>query len=109
MVIEDENIQANESFSEAQDNSLRRSQRERRLAIATDYQVYLGEADYDIGQSEDPVTYNQAINSSESEKWPNTMKDEIKSMYDNDVWDIVELPSGNKPISCKWSLQDQER
>ena len=30
------------------------------------------------------------------------MKDEMKSMEDNDVWDIVELPKGSKPISCKW-------
>lgn len=66
--IEDENIQANGSFSEALDNSLRTSQRERRSTIATNYQVYLGEADYDISQIEDPMTYNQVINCPESEK-----------------------------------------
>ena len=30
------------------------------------------------------------------------MKDELKSMKDNDVWDLVELPEGKKPIGCKW-------
>jgi hypothetical protein len=30
------------------------------------------------------------------------MNDEIKSMYDNKVWDIVPLPEGAKPVSCKW-------
>jgi len=30
------------------------------------------------------------------------MKDEIKSMNDNEVWDLVKLPEGVKPISCKW-------
>ena len=30
------------------------------------------------------------------------MKDEMKSMKDNGVWDLVELPKGVKPIGCKW-------
>jgi len=34
-------------------------------------------------------------------KWSNTMKDELKSIKDNDVWDLVELPEGKKPISYK--------
>ena len=30
------------------------------------------------------------------------MKDELVSMDRNQVWDIVELPSGKRPIGCKW-------
>ncbi|KAL2497690.1 cysteine-rich RLK (RECEPTOR-like protein kinase) 8 [Abeliophyllum distichum] len=30
------------------------------------------------------------------------MKDEMKSMKANDVWDLIELPEGPKSISCKW-------
>jgi len=30
------------------------------------------------------------------------MKDEMKSMQDNDVWNLVKLPKGVKPIGCKW-------
>ncbi|RDY04349.1 hypothetical protein CR513_11947, partial [Mucuna pruriens] len=30
------------------------------------------------------------------------MKDEIKSMQDNDIWDLVKSPKGMKPIGCKW-------
>ena len=30
------------------------------------------------------------------------MKDEMKSMKDNGVQDLVELPEGVKPIGCKW-------
>ncbi|KAK4369217.1 hypothetical protein RND71_013009 [Anisodus tanguticus] len=29
------------------------------------------------------------------------MNDEMKFMYNNGVWDIIELPQGNKSISCK--------
>ena len=30
------------------------------------------------------------------------MNEEIKSMYDNDICDLVQLPEGLKPIGCKW-------
>ena len=30
------------------------------------------------------------------------MKDEVKSMKDNGVWDLVELPEGVNLIGCKW-------
>jgi hypothetical protein len=30
------------------------------------------------------------------------MHDEMASICQNDVWDLVELPSGCKPIGCKW-------
>ena len=26
----------------------------------------------------------------------------LKSMKDNGVWDLVQLPKGVKPIGCKW-------
>ncbi|KAK6148389.1 hypothetical protein DH2020_019301 [Rehmannia glutinosa] len=30
------------------------------------------------------------------------MKEELKSMYDNRVWDLVELPERSKRVGCKW-------
>jgi Reverse transcriptase (RNA-dependent DNA polymerase) len=30
------------------------------------------------------------------------MKEEIKSMDQNQVWDLVDLPSGSKKVGCKW-------
>ena len=30
------------------------------------------------------------------------MKDELVSMDRNQVWDIVDLPLGKRPIGCKW-------
>ena len=30
------------------------------------------------------------------------MKDEMKSMEDNSVWDFIDLPKGSKPIGCTW-------
>nr|KYP39888.1 Retrovirus-related Pol polyprotein from transposon TNT 1-94 [Cajanus cajan] len=42
------------------------------------------------------------MHSSNSQKWIDAMKDEMKYMQDNDVWDLVELLEGVKPIGCKW-------
>jgi len=42
------------------------------------------------------------MKSSNSQKWIGAIEEEIKSMRDNDVWDLVELSEGVKPIGCKW-------
>jgi Reverse transcriptase (RNA-dependent DNA polymerase) len=82
---------------------LRRSTRERRSAISNDYIVFLQENEFNIGMMEDdPVTLHQALESVNSHKWTKAMDEEIKSMCDNKVWDIVPLPECVKPISCKW-------
>ncbi|RVW94724.1 Retrovirus-related Pol polyprotein from transposon TNT 1-94 [Vitis vinifera] len=82
--------------------SLRRSQREKRPAISNDYEVYLNECDYDVGLESDPTSYDQAINSENSTLWLYAMEEELKSMKDNEVWDLVELPKIIKTIGCKW-------
>ena len=30
------------------------------------------------------------------------MNEEMKFMHENDVWDLVQLPEGLKPMGCKW-------
>ena len=82
---------------------LRRSTRERRGTISDDYVVYLQEHEDDIGLMEDdPINFHQAMESSNSQKWIDAMNEEINSMKDNDVWDLVPLLKGAKPIGCKW-------
>ncbi|RVW94541.1 Retrovirus-related Pol polyprotein from transposon TNT 1-94 [Vitis vinifera] len=58
--------------------------------------------EFDMGLEDDPISVSQVKQSSDSEKWIEAMKDEMKSMKDNGVWDLVELPKGVKPIGCKW-------
>ena len=50
---------------------------------------------------DDPISFSQAKQSVNSHKWIKAMKDEMKSMKDNDVWDLIELPKGAKLIGCK--------
>ena len=47
-------------------------------------------------------TYEESLNSSESDQWLNAMKPEMDSMYTNQVWTLVDPPEGIKPIGCKW-------
>ncbi|RVX15039.1 Retrovirus-related Pol polyprotein from transposon TNT 1-94 [Vitis vinifera] len=61
----------------------------------------LGE--YDIGEEVDPTTYREALSSDKANEWLIAMRDEMQSMSDNDVWELVDLPKGYKPIGCKWA------
>nr|CAN61066.1 hypothetical protein VITISV_004412 [Vitis vinifera] len=88
-LIANEDIAPEEQTQQPQENMpLRRSTRERRNAISDDYIVYL--------------PGNQAMKSSNSQKWIEAMNEEYKSMQDNKVWELVPLPVGTKPIGCKW-------
>ena len=64
--------------------------------------VYLQESDYNIGAENDPETFAQAMSCEKSRLWYNAMMDEMDSMNNNDVWDLVEFPNGKRPIQCKW-------
>ena len=48
------------------------------------------------------MTYAEAVSYPQSELWLDAMRDEIQSMRDNGVWELVELPKGHRPIGCKW-------
>ena len=73
-----------------------------------EYLVYLQEHEDDISLTEDGlINFCQAMKSSNSQKWIGAMGEEIKSMRDNDVWDLVELPEGVKPIGCKWIFKKE--
>ena len=52
--------------------------------------------------NEDPITYMDAMQRSDSEKWLEAIKSEMESMKVNDVWTLVDPPEGVKPIGCKW-------
>jgi hypothetical protein len=51
---------------------------------------------------DEPMTYTEAKLGSDSEKWLGAMESEIESMYDNQVWNLVDSINGVRPIGCKW-------
>nr|CAN72650.1 hypothetical protein VITISV_040400 [Vitis vinifera] len=84
---------------------LRRSTRERGMTILDYYIVYLQEHEFDMGLKDDLISFSQAKQSVDSLKWIEAMKDEMKSMKDNDVWDLVEFLEGTKLISSHYDLE----
>ena len=63
--------------------------------------VYLQESDNDLSIDNDRISFSEAINGNNSDKWLDAMKDELKSMAHNDVWDLMELLEGCKRVGCK--------
>ena len=71
--------------------------------ISNNLSIYLQEHEVDLEIKEyDPINLRQALQSFNAHKWIDAMNKEMKSMHDNDVWDLVRLPEGLKPIGCKW-------
>ena len=50
----------------------------------------------------EPTTYQEAMLDPDSKKWLEARKFEIQSMYDNQVWTLIDPPEGTKTIGCKW-------
>ncbi|XP_022880808.1 uncharacterized protein LOC111398087 [Olea europaea var. sylvestris] len=68
----------------------------RYLLYGKSYQVISTE------QEEDPTSFKKAMEDVDFESWKLAMNSEIKSMYSNKVWNLVNAPNGVKPIGCKW-------
>ena len=82
IVLEEQTLQLQEPLP------LRKSTRERRSAVPDHYIIFFQEHEVGIGVVEDNPINFQAIESSDSQKWINAMNEEIKSIKDNDLWDL---------------------
>ncbi|KAM1100035.1 hypothetical protein ACFX2B_006478 [Malus domestica] len=51
---------------------------------------------------EDPRDYTEAMSDIDSKKWQEAMKSEMDSMYQNQVWTLVDPPEGIVPVGNKW-------
>ena len=56
-----------------------------------------------------PSTYREAEISSESKMWKDAMVEEMSSLYNNDTWELIELPKKKKAIGCKWVYVKKQR
>jgi hypothetical protein len=54
-----------------------------------------------VFDAEDSLTYAEAVDKPNSNKWLENMRSEIQSMYDSTVWNLVAPPVGVKPIANK--------
>ncbi|MCO5580873.1 hypothetical protein L7F22_034745 [Adiantum nelumboides] len=49
--------------------------------------------------ADEPDSFEQAL---ECVQWKDAMQQEIDSIHKNHTWDLVDLPTGKKPIGTKW-------
>ena len=56
-------------------------------------------------ESDEPATYAEAMVSPDSKAWLEAMRSELKSMDENQVWDLVNLLPGVTAIGCKWVFE----
>ena len=47
-------------------------------------------------------TFQEAIESSEKNKWMEAMVEENESLSKNKTWELTEFLKGKKPIGCNW-------
>jgi hypothetical protein len=57
----------------------------------------------------EPNHYKDAVKSKEYLKWNTAMKAELKSLHENETWELVALPAKRHAIGCLWVLQDESR
>ena len=51
---------------------------------------------------DEPMNYEEAMMSPDSVKWLEAMKSEMRSMYENKVWTLIDLPNDRRAIDIKW-------
>ena len=51
---------------------------------------------------DEPMSYEEAMMSPDSDRWLEAMKSEIESMYENKVWTLVNFPDDWQAIENKW-------
>ncbi|KAJ9567714.1 hypothetical protein OSB04_003680 [Centaurea solstitialis] len=97
--IQHENVEPqSEPIEEVQTQDLRRSSR-----VRQEPDRYLGFlVSQDSGDLNEPTSYGEAVSGSESEQWQEAMKAEMQSMYDNQVWELTDMPQHCRAVGRKW-------
>ncbi|KAK9008932.1 hypothetical protein V6N11_080408 [Hibiscus sabdariffa] len=90
-----------ENPTDLETQPLRRYLRERHEPERYEFLVTT-HGDVILVDQDEPKTYQEAVASSDSEKWLEAMRSEMDSMSENQVWTLVEPPEGIKPIGGKW-------
>ena len=79
---------------ESSHGELRRSKRQRKeVSFKNDFYTYL--------IKNEPSSYFEVISSSDTLLWKEAIKTELDSILKNQTWELVNLPSGAKPIGYK--------
>jgi hypothetical protein len=54
------------------------------------------------------VSNNNLVSNNNSVQWNVAMSEEIESLHKNHTWELVEPPTGQKIVGCKWVFKKNE-
>ena len=69
---------------------------------------YFGRSGANLVAKMEPCTVDEALSSPEKDCWLDAMK-EMNSLEESDVWELVELPAGRKPVGSKWVFKTKKK
>lgn len=96
-VISTENL---ESYQLARDQVRREIRPPPRYASANIVEYALNSEASQVNN--EPLTYKEALNSTNRVEWENAMLEEMDSLYKNNTWILVDKPVNQKLVGCKW-------
>ena len=95
-----------EQSQQTQPQELRRSEHSRQPPVRYGIDEYAATSTHHLAlnvcQVTEPQSIKDTLEGEFSEEWKEAADSEFKSLMDNHTWDLVELPSGRKPIGSKW-------
>lgn len=104
MLLEEEELDENEDDIENRNDESFHSVEEGNLSPPR--AGFEDESDTDgealIADGEEPQTFIEAVKSPDAKFWKRAMQEEFDSLIQNKTFDLVSLPEGRKPITCKW-------
>ena len=92
-----ENGDQEEENGEANNEELPPPRRSERIRKCPDC---YGEWTHVSVQRTEHTTIDEVLSSPDKKLWEEAMQKEMKSIEENDVWDLVELPKGKKTVGC---------
>ena len=57
-----------------------------------------------LSDNSEPTSYEEGLVGLDSNKWLGDMKSEVGSMYENQVWTLVDLPE-RQAVEYKWTFK----
>ncbi|KAL0373638.1 UNVERIFIED_CONTAM: Retrovirus-related Pol polyprotein from transposon TNT 1-94 [Sesamum radiatum] len=92
------NVRVNPSSTSLTHEELDEARRSKRARIVKDFESDF--VTYNI--EDDPITFRDAMSSSEAKQWKEAVKSEMDSIVSYGTWVLVDLPLGCTTIGCKW-------
>ena len=50
----------------------------------------------------EPECFEEAMENADKQQWLHAMEDEMKSLYDNQIFELVKLPKGKRVLKNRW-------